>query len=109
MFIYQIWAIVGPDKQLKTGAILAESKSHALAVAVERIKRIEGAKVSRIVPVLDVSDVRNLHHTGLAKALSKLDQCGLVAWNLREIIARQIKMVADLREIIKTQQKGNSE
>lgn len=106
MWIFQIFALLPPDRSLFTGAIVARDKPHSVEVAVGRVKKL-GGKVTRIVPVLDVTDVRKLHHTGLTKALTKIDQCELVAWHLREIVTRQIKMVSDLREIIKNQQQGN--
>lgn len=106
MFIFQVWATVGPE--IKTGALLADNPEHALAKAVETVKRQygEAGRIKRIVKVLDVSDVRKLHHSGLIKVLSSFEQCDLICQHLGYIVERQISMVNELRNLIKERMKN---
>lgn len=105
LWIFQIYAKM-PGGSLKTGAILAENRPAALEKAVKRVKPI-GGRVKFITPVLDVSDVKRLRSTSLIEALEGLDQLSLVSFHLRWIIDKQIKVVSDLRDIIKTKMENS--
>jgi hypothetical protein len=109
VFIFQVYAVT--DGQLLTRAILAPDRRTAVATAVEVVKRqFPGGRVTRIVPVLDVTDVRRLHHSGIYKALAEIDQIGLTTFYLfghvEALIGLTRQLIAAVREA-KAEQGGD--
>lgn len=98
MWIFQVYALEGGE--LLTRCVLARNRRDAAIAAVEVVKRFHpAAKVTRIVPVLDVSDVRRLHDSGLIQALATIDQCGLVSMHLFQHVQKLIELCRQMMQL----------
>jgi hypothetical protein len=91
------------DGSLVTGVLLGEDQAHALQVAVRRIKDQcgPGSRVTKILPIIDVGDVRRIKHIGIAQALSEFDQVQFTAYHLRLHMRKLAGILAQLIETVK--------
>jgi len=86
VFIYQVFATVGPE--MKVGAVLAKNQEHALAKSVFKVKQQYGelGRIKRIIKVIDCRDVKKLKDSHLYRLINSYDQIDLVSYHLLDMI-----------------------